>query len=296
MLRTGSVFPAAAVSLFFLIAAATPASAQPVQTSQGGLGESRRGASAASVDTPPVVDGLLEDPAWQAAEPLADFTQAEPADGQPASEGTEVRIVYDDEAIYVGVVCHDSEPAQIITTDTRRDTQLGNQDSFQIVFDTFRDQQNGFVFGTNAAGAQFDAQVRDEGRANSSWDGSWDVRTQLTDTGWTAEFRIPLRTLRYGPAPQTWDINVARNIQRRRERTYWAPLSRIYDLDRDFRFARWDYNRSSLTRKFDASADAASSDSSSRRSASSPAHTLATQPASQPAPQPAAPTPRRTAP
>ncbi len=232
MFRARSVFPAAAVSLFSLIAAATPASAQQIQTPQRGLAESRRGASAASVDTPPVIDGLLEDPAWQAAQPLADFTQAEPADGQPASEPTEVRIVYDDEAIYVGVVCHDSDPAQIITTDTRRDTHLGNQDSFQIVFDTFRDQQNGFVFGTNAAGAQFDAQVRDEGRANSSWDGSWTVTTHRTEKAWTAEFRIPLRTLRYGPAPQTWGVNLTRNLQRRRERAFWAPVARIYDIER----------------------------------------------------------------
>ena len=220
MQRVVSVFPAAAVCLFTLTAAA--ASAQ----------ESRHAATAAHVQSSPVLDGSLDEPAWQSAEPLVDFTQAEPAEGQPASEATEVRIVFDDEAVYVGVVCHDSNPSQIVTTDTRRDSGMGGQDSIQIIFDTFNDKQNGFVFGTNVAGAQFDGQVRDQGNANSSWDGSWDVKTTRTEHGWNAEFRIPLRTLRYGQSPQTWGINVTRNIQRNRERAYWAPLGRIYDIER----------------------------------------------------------------
>jgi hypothetical protein len=143
-----------------------------------------------------------------------------------------VRIAYDDQAIYVGVVLHDSDPSQIVTTDTRRDANLNDMDSFQIIFDTYRDQQNGFVFGTNALGVQYDAQVRDQGNATSTWDGSWEVKTNVTESGWTAEFRIPLRTLRYGPAPQTWGINAFRNIQRSRERTYWAPLPRVFNLGR----------------------------------------------------------------
>jgi hypothetical protein len=130
------------------------------------------------------------------------------------------------------VVLHDRDPSLIVTTDTRRDANLGEMDSFQMIFDTFHDQQNGFVFGTNAAGVQYDAQVRDQGEQTASWDGSWDVRTSTTDTSWMAEFRIPLRTLRYGPAPQTWGINFFRNIQRTRERTYWSPLAREYSLGR----------------------------------------------------------------
>ena len=169
---------------------------------------------------------------WQDATPLDRFVQAEPFEGQPGSERTEVRILYDDEAIYVGVVCYDRDPSLIVTTDTRRDAELGEMDSFQMIFDTFRDQQNGFVFGTNAAGVQYDAQVRDQGDQASSWDGSWEVKTNTTETGWSAEFRIPLRTLRYGPAPQTWGVNFFRNIQRTRERTYWAPLPRVYNLGR----------------------------------------------------------------
>jgi Domain of unknown function (DUF5916)/Carbohydrate family 9 binding domain-like len=188
--------------------------------------------SASRVTEAPSIDGTLDEGVWQNAAPLAGFVQAEPFEGQPASEHTEVRILYDDEAIYVGVVLHDRDPSLIVTTDTRRDAELDEMDSFVMIFDTFRDQQNGFVFGTNAAGVQYDAQVRDQGEEEDSWDGSWDVRTTTTATSWMAEFRIPLRTLRYGPAPQTWGVNFFRNIQRTRERTYWSPLPREYELGR----------------------------------------------------------------
>ena len=189
-------------------------------------------AAAVRITAPPIIDGLLDDEAWGRANPLAGFVQAEPFEGQPASESTEVRLVYDDQAVYVGVTLHDSNPAQIVTTDSRRDASLDDMDSFQIILDTFRDEQNGFVFGTNPAGIQYDAQVRDQGDATETWDGSWDVQTNITETGWTAEFRIPLRTLRYGPAPQTWGVNFFRNIQRNRERAYWAPLPREFELPR----------------------------------------------------------------
>lgn len=194
--------------------------------------EGRLVASASRITEPPAIDGALNERAWRDAEVMANFVQAEPFEGQPASEQTEVRLLYDDEAIFIGVTLHDSDPSQIVTTETRRDSGLGDQDSFQVIFDTFHDRQNGFVFGTNSTGIEYDAQVRSQGNASSNWDASWEVRTQMNETGWTAEFRIPLRTLRYGPPPQIWSVNFMRNIQRRRERTYWAPLARIYDLGR----------------------------------------------------------------
>ena len=139
------------------------AQAQAGQTGADAASESRLAATAFAIAEAPMIDGLLNEPAWQQAPPLTNFMQAEPFEGQPASEGTEVRILYDDDAIYVGVTLHDSDPSQIVTTDTRRDADLSEMDSFQIVFDTFRDQQNGFVFGTNAQGVQYDAQVRNQG-------------------------------------------------------------------------------------------------------------------------------------
>ncbi len=232
-----SLFSIRSLAIGVLVASANLSSVWAQQRAPGapvpnGATLARPVASAAYVNEAPTIDGSLNDPMWQDATALANFVQAEPFEGQLASERTEVRILYDDEAIYVGVTCYDRDPSLIVTTDNRRDAGLGEMDSFQMIFDTFRDQQNGFVFGTNAAGTQYDAQVRDQGDQATSWDGSWEVRTSTTDAGWTAEFRIPLRTLRYGPAPQTWGVNFFRNIQRTRERTYWAPLARIYDLGR----------------------------------------------------------------
>ena len=212
---------------------AAPAAAQVPEPSDAPLSQLPRPvANAVKIDEAVVIDGRLDESMWQTALPLDNFVQAEPFQGQAVSERTEVRILYDDEAIYVGVTLFDTNPDLIITTDSRRDPSLGDMDSFQMIFDTFHDKQNGFVFGTNAAGVQYDAQVRFQGNQQTSWDGSWDVSTELTETAWTAEFRIPLRTLRYGPAPQTWGVNFFRNIQRTRERAYWAPIERVFNLGR----------------------------------------------------------------
>ena len=212
-----------------------------------------RRATAIRVTEAPVVDGVLDEKAWEQATPIDEFVQIEPVEGQPATEKTEVRVLFTSTTIYVGVVCFDSEPSRIVTTDSRRDSGLSGQDSFQMIFDTYHDRQNGFIFGTNALGIEYDAQVRNEGETlrggppaglgggntggsgagvNVNWDGSWEVKTRVTETGWTAEFAIPLRTLRYGPPPQVWGVNFSRAIERKREAVYWSPVSRIYSLTR----------------------------------------------------------------
>src|SRR5207245_1865309 len=118
--------------------------------------------------TAPKIDGILDEAIWQQATPLANFVQAEPFEGQPATELTEVRILYDDLNLYIGAICYDSDPSQIIVSDARRDASMSEMDSFQVILDTFHDRQNGFIFGTNPAGAQYDAQVRNEGESNST--------------------------------------------------------------------------------------------------------------------------------
>src|SRR6185436_10436588 len=100
---------------------------------------------------------------WADAAPIDEFVQIEPSEGQPATERTEVRLLFTSSTLYVGVRCFDSEPSKIVTTDSRRDSGLSGQDSFQMIFDTYHDRQNGFIFGTNAVGIQYDAQVRNEG-------------------------------------------------------------------------------------------------------------------------------------
>ncbi len=214
-----------------------------------------RAAQAAQVETPPIIDGVVNEEIWNRAEPLTNFIQAEPVEGLPATEKTEVRILYDDRAIYFGVICYDSDPSQIIVTDARRDAGLTDTDSFQIILDTYLDRQNGFVFGTNPAGIEYDGQVSNEGEGsatggspsiggvrgqtgsgggfNLNWDASWRVKTQINDKGWMAEFAIPLRSLRYGGgSPQVWGLNFQRNIRRKREEIYWSPVSRAFNLYR----------------------------------------------------------------
>jgi hypothetical protein len=226
-----ALFAAAAVIILSLINV-PGAAAQARQVPPTPAVDERLTATAIRVEDAPAIDGVLDDAAWQKAPVHTGFVQADPLEGAPATENTEVRLVYDDQALYVGVTLHDSDPSRIVTTDTRRDADLNQQDSFQMVFDTFHDLQNGFVFGTNPAGVTYDAQIRNLGGLTTSWDGTWDVRTAIGETSWTAEFRIPLRTLRYGPPPQRWGLNFRRTVPRHRETSYWAPLPRIYDLSR----------------------------------------------------------------
>ncbi len=205
----------------------------------------------------PDIDGdVLGEAVWDNAVVATGFRQTTPDEGQPASERTEVRIIYTDDTLYFGVVCYVSDPNTIIVSDTRRDTSLDETDSFRLILDTYLDKQNGFVFGTNPAGLEFDGQVTNEGEGsgvyggagrgspsgqqrgsgggfNLNWDGAWEVATQISEIGWTAEIAIPFRTIRYpSDEIQTWGINFQRNIRHRNEEVYWALLPRQFDLNR----------------------------------------------------------------
>jgi hypothetical protein len=185
----------------------------------------------------PAIDGVvLGDDAWAGAQAASGFTQVQPNDGEPSSQRTEVYIGYSDVSLYIGVVAYDDDPAGIIVTDSRRDSSLENTDAFLVIIDGLLDRQNGFVFGTNAAGIEYDAQVTREGTGggfNENWDGSWTVASRIGEHGWSAEFEIPLRTLRYGSGDeQDWGINFQRNIRRRNEISYWSPLDRNRSLQR----------------------------------------------------------------
>ena len=203
---------------------------------------------ATSVETLPVIDGdVLNDPAWETVPPLTDFRQSSPDTGAHASEETAVRVAYSRDVLYVAVVCYDRNPSTLVIAEARRDASLEDTDSFRLIIDTYRDRQNGFVFGTNPNGLEYDGQVSNEGQGGSvvmggqqigsgggfnlNWDGSWLVRSRIGDFGWSAEFAIPFRTLRYPAADeQTWGINFQRTIRRRNEHAYWAPLPRQFSL------------------------------------------------------------------
>ena len=180
------------------------------------------------------LDGVLDEEVWTRARGMSGFVQSEPREGQPATEQTEVFVAFDDENLYIAAFMHDSEAGSERINDIRKDFSEADQDDFEVILDTFRDQRNGYVFITNPAGGRADRQVAGEGRdINTSWDAIWDVRTVRRADGWTAEMRIPFRTLRFEPgADQRWGINFSRRIRSRNEITFWAPVPRAYTLTR----------------------------------------------------------------
>src|SRR5919198_5228695 len=155
--RSGFAFPILS-GLIALVAPAAAAAADPPELTAVSLWP---GAA------PPVIDGRVIDEAWNPVEPYSTFTQQDPVEGAPASERTEVRVLFDDRYLYLGVICFDREPEKIIVSQARRDSQLTDVDSVIIVFDTFNDHQNAFVFGTNALGIEYDGQVASEGQTAS---------------------------------------------------------------------------------------------------------------------------------
>lgn len=206
-------------------------------------------AAATRASLAPTVDGRLDDGAWAAADLLTGFVQREPMEGRPVSERTEVRVLQDGEALYIAAWLYDRSAGAIVDGQTLRDASLNDADAFVVLLDTYRDQQNGFVFGTNPAGIEFDGQVSGEGQGggpgsgrqqsgsgagfNLNWDGSWVVATSRDADGWYAEMRIPFSTLRYGRGgTQLWGLNFERRIRRTNEQAVWSPVPRQFSLYR----------------------------------------------------------------
>ena len=209
-----------------------------------------RTATAHAVATPPVIDGRLTDPAWLEAAPVTGFVQRELHEGAPITERTEVRIVTDGEALYVGAWLYDTDPRGIVAGEKVRDGDITKSDYFGVLLDTYHDRQNGFVFTTTPAAIEYDAQVVSEGEGggiqlpgqtramagslggfNLNWDGTWTVATSVDSAGWYAEFRIPFTTLRYGAGEsQTWGLNLVRSIRRKNEEAFWSFIPRQFSL------------------------------------------------------------------
>ena len=202
----------------------------------------------------PVIDGKVNEAVWQTVQPYATFTQQDPIEGAPASEKTEVRVLVGKGTLYISVIAFDSDPSKIIVSQAHRDASLSETDSIVMVLDTFNDNQNAFVFGTNPLGIEYDGQVAREGQTsgvslaggtaagtqrggisafNPNWDGDWTVKSQITDRGWEAEMAIPLKTLRYQTGTnKTWGFNVVRNIRHKNEQVYLAAIPRGFDIYR----------------------------------------------------------------
>jgi len=205
--------------------------------------------SAAKTNSDPVMDGdVINDPAWAGAPAVTTFIQKSPDEGEAVSERTVVKVMYSDKVFYVSVVCYDSDPEGIVISDTRRDAPLNESDSFMFVIDTFKDYQTGYVFGTNAGGVEYDAQITGGGEQSSmarrfsigsgggfnvNWDAVWEVKINRGDFGWSAEFAIPFKTLQYKKEKdQTWGINFQRVIARKQEEAHWSPIPRQFTMNR----------------------------------------------------------------
>jgi Domain of unknown function (DUF5916) len=217
--------------------------------------DARRSVMAVATAQAPAIDGRLFDAPWQAAPAMTGFIQREPTDGAPGTERTEFRVLFDQDAIYVGVWAWDSHPAEIVPGDAIRDYEVTDADAVIMVFDTYRDEQNGFVFGTTPAGIEYDGQVASAGSGggfflgggsnnsrrfqagagggfNKNWDGSWEVATSQDGEGWYAEFRIPFSTLRYGSDVDSWGFNMSRRVRRLNEEVFWSSVPREFGLYR----------------------------------------------------------------
>ncbi len=223
-------------SCFFLITllfGATPLIAQQVE------GDGARALRLTPEQSATIqLDGVLSEAFWQSASVIADLRQQEPEEGAPATEATEIRIVMDGTTLYVGVMAHDREPDRIVSRILQRDRvmevehgdfQFTGDDAIAILLDPFHSSRNAFVFATNPNGAEFDALITDEGvEVNVDWRAVWEVAADKGPHGWSAEFAIPFRTLRYpdGRGEEPWGFNVYRTIRRKNEMVLWQSWSR----------------------------------------------------------------------
>ena len=193
-----------ALSLFPGISLAQPAPLTPPREVQ-----------AVRAATPPTIDGRLDDRVWTEAQPASGFLQRDPSEGQPATDDTEVRVAYDDAAVYVAARLFDRQPGAIVRQLSRRDASV-DADAFVLYLDPHHDLLTGAQFAVSAAGVQRDALIYNDNFLDSTWDAVWESAVSVDEGGWNVEMRIPLSQLRFPRAERyTWGINVQRIVQRR---------------------------------------------------------------------------------
>jgi len=187
----------------------------------------RKETVALKVQHEPVIDGKLDESFWMQTVAAKDFVQNEPNNGLPSNYQTHVHIVYSNYAIYIGALMFDPSPDSIMKQMSRRD-ELGQTDYFGISIDPFNDGLNGYTFVVSSGNIQFDALQSQE--EDPSWDAVWNSEVSITDEGWVAEIEIPYSALRFPKKPvQKWGINMARNVQRTREKSFWNHVDAKID-------------------------------------------------------------------
>ena len=211
---------------FCLTGVLLPAAASAQARDTGGEIKTARAVRATS---PPVIDGRLDDEAWVNAEVIDDFHQTRPGDGTPPSERTEVYVVYDEHALYIGARMYDSEPHRIAAPTVRHNLGLGSDDRLVIILDPFNTGRSGYRFETNLNGVRHDALYEDVRVFRADWTVIWDTAAAVFDSGWIAEIAIPFKTLPFDPAIDTWGFNFGRGIRRRGEEMAWVSRNRSYN-------------------------------------------------------------------
>jgi len=179
------------------------------------------------VETPPRIDGKLDDAVWKRARPTSDFIQVEPVEDAPAEGQTIISVLYDEKNLYFGIRCLDPKPQKIRAVDTERDSHLWDDDSIEVFLDTYHDRRSAFCFVTNPLAAQLDQKISREGEVvDRQWDCEWEVEASFDEEGWCAEMAIPFQELAFDPKQaDVWGINFWRNAEGRRERTTWSDVN-----------------------------------------------------------------------
>lgn len=187
----------------------------------------RKQTSAKKITEPIVVDGKVDEGAWEDAPEVSDFIQLQPRRGDLAQFKTVVKIAIDENFIYFGYLCYDPQPDSIAARLVKRDSDLRPDDSVWVFLDTFNDKQSAYFFGSNLLGTQWDGRFTDNGRtSDDTWDGIWKSTAQKTDFGWSAEIAISLSSIKYEPGVnKTWGLSLARSVPRALEHSFWTgPL------------------------------------------------------------------------
>jgi hypothetical protein len=176
-------------------------------------------------NTPPVINGYVDDEVWKNAAVVNEFYQKEPRNGDPVSEKTEFLFLFDHNNIYIGIRCYD-DPAGIIAKELARDVSLGEDDRVQVIFDTFLDGRSGYWYQIGPRGSIGDALINENGKDfNKSWDGLWDGKARINDHGWESELIIPFKTMGFRKGSDTWGLKLIRHIKRKSESSYWPATS-----------------------------------------------------------------------
>lgn len=177
------------------------------------------------------LDARFSEPMWQTVDSIVDFRQREPLEGAPASERTVVKVIRDTDLLYVAVRAYESDMHGVRSTQLRRDADLSSDDNITVLVDSYRDRRGAFLFRTNPNGAMWDAQLTGLDNVNENWNGIWDVVTRRDSVSWSAEFAIPLRTLRFNPGNDIIGLNVRRVIRRKNEEHLWRSWGRAQGMD-----------------------------------------------------------------